>query len=76
MEIDLDRHADIHININIYKLLMQDNHKKSKIAEPFRVRNKILYFLDDSFQSVKFAQWIFIASKSKAWCSWFSEKFL
>jgi hypothetical protein len=41
VEIDLDRIQNMYININIFKLLMEDIHKRSNIATPFRVR---LYF--------------------------------
>jgi hypothetical protein len=37
VEIDLDRMENMHININVYKLIMEDIHKRSNIASPFRV---------------------------------------
>jgi hypothetical protein len=49
MEIDLDRYGDIHININAFKLIMEDTHKKSKIADPFRVIFLLLQNIDDPF---------------------------
>lgn len=33
LEIDLDRKGDIHVNTNIYKLTIEDIHKKSKLAD-------------------------------------------
>jgi hypothetical protein len=38
VEIDLDRIQNMYINVNIFKLLMEDIHKRSNIATPFRVR--------------------------------------
>jgi hypothetical protein len=38
VEIDLDRIQNMHINVNVFKLLMEDIHKRSNIATPFRVR--------------------------------------
>jgi hypothetical protein len=37
VEIDLDREDDIYINVNVYKLIIEDIHKKSKLADEFRV---------------------------------------
>jgi hypothetical protein len=37
VEIDIDRIQDMYINVNIFKLLMEDIHKRSNIASPFRV---------------------------------------
>ena len=45
VEIDLDRQENMHINVNVYKLLMEDIHKRSNIATPFRVRLYYLLFL-------------------------------
>jgi hypothetical protein len=33
VEIDLDRKNDIHVNTNVYKLSIEDIHKKSKLAD-------------------------------------------
>ena len=38
VEIDLDRIQNMYINVNIFKLLMEDIQKRSNIAKPFRVR--------------------------------------
>lgn len=37
VEIDLDRIQNMYINVNVFKLLMEDIHKRSNIATPFRV---------------------------------------
>ena len=37
VEIDLGRRDDKYVNVNVFKLLIEDIHKKSNISNQFRV---------------------------------------